>query len=145
MPSTVKLGVNCLIVAGLTLVGLFAYVSLPQFTLEPLQWAGERFDRPATGAFWFVYTALVWALFGTIVAWGMLFLKPRRVILYGCASAVAFVVGAQSWTLQAYGMAYLREVIFGLTIPLIYAAFVSLARRRRTTSSTSAEGSAGAA
>lgn len=57
MPSVLKLGINCLVVAGLTLGGIYLFTHLPRSTLEPLQWAGQHFDRPAAMAFWFVCTA----------------------------------------------------------------------------------------
>ena len=90
MPPVVKLGINCLVVAGLTLAGIFLFARLPRFTLAPLQWAGKNFDEPTALVFWFVYTVLVWAVLGAVVAWAMLLLEPRKVALYGLASAVTF-------------------------------------------------------
>jgi hypothetical protein len=130
MPTSIKTGINCLIVAGLTVVGFFAFVSLPQFTLEPLLWADRHFDRPATMAFLFVYTVLTWAVLGAVIAWCTLLLRPRKVALYGLASAIAFIVTSQSWTLHGSTFGYVRELVFVLTVPLLYWLFVRLSGKR---------------
>ena len=136
MPPVVKLAINCLVVAGLTLAAIFLFARLPRFTLAPLQWAGKNFDEPTALVFWFVYTVLVWAVLGAVVAWAMLLLEPRKVALYGLASAVTFIVTSQSWSLVAPGNAhaYFRELVFVLTIPALYWIFVRLRRRRHNTS-----------
>lgn len=132
MPVTIKLGINCILVAGLTLAGIFAFASLPEFTLEPIQWAGEQFDRPIAVAFWFGYTVLNWAVLAAVIALCMLFLKPGNVVLYGLVSAATFIAFSQPWSLisQGYVTAFLREVVLVLTIPLLYWVFAYLAGRR---------------
>lgn len=136
MPPFVRLGINCLVVAGLTLAGIFLFARLPRFTLQPLQWAGQNFDEPMAMVFWFVYTVLVWAVLGAVVAWAMLLLEPRKVALYGLASAVTFIVTSQSWSLVHAGNAhvYVRELVFALTIPALYGVFVRLRRHSHNTS-----------
>jgi len=126
-----RLAINCLVVAGLTLAGFYAMLFLPRFlVVDPLQWVDQYFNRPATMAFWFVYTVLTWAVFGAVIAWCMLFLKPRKVVLYGVASAAIYIVNAQSWYLVLHGsaFAYTRELVFIVTIPLLYWMFVRLAQ-----------------
>ncbi len=141
-----KLGVNCILVAGLTLIGIFTFVYLPQFILEPLQWAGKHFDVPIAMAFGFIYTVLVWASLAGVVAWSMLILKPRNPVLYGLASAATFIVTGQSWYLVIHGNAYgyLRELVLVLTIPSLYWVFVRMVRKRHNKSLNTDAGSAGA-
>lgn len=127
-----KLLINCFLVAGLTAAGLFVYLSLPQFTLEPLQWAGQNFDRPMALAFWFVYTASIWAVIAAVMAWIMLYLKPGHVVLFGLVSAATFIVLSQSWSLVSEGnaYAYVREIVLVLTLPVLYCLFVRIAHRK---------------
>lgn len=134
MSTVVKVGINCLAVVGLTLAGILLFARLPQFTLEPLLWAGQNFDEPAAMAFWFVYTVLVWAVLGAVIAWAMLLLEPRKVALYGFASVVTFIVTSQSWSLDS-SYAYVREFVFILTIPTLYWIFVRLRRNGLSRSS----------
>ena len=131
MSTVVKLGVNCLVVAGLTLAGIFLFARLPRFTLAPLQWAGQHFDQPTAMALWFIYTVLLWAVLGAVIAWAMLLLKPRKVGLYGFTSAVTFIVTSQTWSLVVSGntYGYVRELVFVLTIPALYWVFVRLTRK----------------
>jgi uncharacterized membrane protein len=135
MPAAVKLGINCLVAAALTLAGILLFARLPRITLEPLQWAGRHFDQPTAMAFWFVYTASLWAVLGAVIAWGMMFLEPRKAALYGCASAVTFIVTLQSWSLAQSGNAWAlaHEFVFVFTIPTLYWVFVRLRRRGRNT------------
>lgn len=143
MPTAIRLIVNCVGVAAVTVAGLFAFVSLPAFTLEPLQWADQQFGRSFALTFWFVYTVLVWAAIAGVVALCMLMLRPKNVILYGLASAVAFIVFGESWTLgSAY--AYSRELILALTIPALYWAFVHMAGKRHNKALNTDAGDAGA-
>lgn len=144
MLSAVKLGINCLVVGGLTLAGIVLFARLPRFTLEPLQWVGQHVDRPATMVFWFVYTVLLWTVLGAVIAWAMMLLEPRKVVLYGSASAVTFIITSQSWSLIQPGNAYpaFRELVFVLTIPVLYAVFVRLTRRRHDASRNGRAGSA---
>jgi hypothetical protein len=54
MSTAIKQGVNCIFVAILTIGGVLALVSLPEFTLKPLYWASEQFekaDRPTNAAY----------------------------------------------------------------------------------------------
>lgn len=143
MPTATRLIVNSILVAAVTVAGLFAFVSLPAFTLEPLQWADQQFDRPFALTFWFVYTVLVWTVIAGVVALCMLMLRPKNVILYGLASAAAFVVFGESWSLgNAY--AYSRELILALTIPALYWAFVHLDGKRHNKALNADAGDAGA-
>jgi len=130
MSTVVKLGINCLVVTGLTVTGILAFAQLPEFTLIPLQWAGQTFEEPFNSVFWFVYTVLVWAVVASLVAWCMLYLKPGNVVLYGLVSAAAFIVASQSWTLASHAFGYVRELVLVLTIPLLYWAFVHQAGKR---------------
>lgn len=132
MSPVVKLGINCLVVAGLTLAGILLFANLPRFTLEPIQWAGRHFGESAAMAFWFVYTVFVWAVLASVVAWGMLLLEPRKIALYGFVSAVTFVVTSHSWSLiqQGNALGYAREFVFVLTIPTLYWIFVRVTRNR---------------
>lgn len=122
MSITLKLLTNCSAVAGLTFLGLMAFASLPQFTLKPLQWAGNHLDQAGTMTFWFVWTVLIWAVVASIIAWIMLSLKPRNIILYGLVSAATFVMTSQSWNivLQKNTIGSFRELVLMITIPFIY-------------------------
>jgi len=141
MLAAAKLAVNCILVGSLTFAGLILYVNLPQFSLEPLRWAGQ-FDRPIALTILFIYTVLVWAVLATVVAWCMLMLKPRNVLLYGLASVATFIVVGQSWSV-GNAFAYSPELILALTIPGLYWAFVHMAGRKRK-KSDSDPGTAGA-
>jgi hypothetical protein len=121
-------------VAILTIGGVLAFVSLPEFTLKPLYWASEQFDRSGYLAFFFFQSVFWWALIGGVVAFGMLLLKPRRVIPYGLVSAASFILFGQSWSLDTQAIWYFRELIFVATIPLLYWLFVYLARKRHNKS-----------
>jgi hypothetical protein len=141
MLAAAKLAVNCVLVGSLTFAGLILYVNLPQFSLEPLRWAGH-FDRPIALTILFIYTVLVWAVLASVVAWCMLMLKPRNVLLYGLASVATFIVVGQSWSV-GNAFAYSPELILALTIPGLYWAFVHMAGRKRK-KSDSDPGTAGA-
>jgi len=80
----------------------------------------------------FIYTILWWAIIGGLVAFVMLVLKPRRVVLYGAVSAAAFIVTLNSWHLVVNGNVYasLRELVLVLTIPYLYWVFVLLVEKR---------------
>lgn len=132
MSVAIKFGINCILVAGLTIAGILVFASLPQFTLEPIQWAGQQFDRPTAMAFWFGYTTLIWAVLAAVIALCMLFLKPGNVVLYGLVSAATFIAFSQPWFLASHGyvIAFVRELILVLTIPLLYWMFAHLAGRR---------------
>lgn len=142
MPEAVKLGINCIVAAGLTIACILVFASLPEFTLEPLKWAGREFARPTSMAFWFGYTVLLWSVLAGIVAWCMLALKPRKVVLYGCVSAAAFVIVSRPWLLvpQSIATAYLRELVLVLAVPLLYWAFAHLAGKTDNDSSTTSGG-----
>ncbi len=142
IPAAIKLVFNCLIVAAATLAGLSAFVSLPAFTLEPLQWVGRHFERPVTTAFWHVYTFLLWVPIAALIAWCMLILRPRNVVLYGLASVTTFIIVGQSWSLgNAYGQ--LRELVLALAIPTLYWLLVRLVGKRHNGSLNRGAGSAG--
>ena len=139
-----RLVINSLVVAGLTVSGLFAFVYLPEFTLKPLKWAGQHFDTPITTAFWLIYTVLVWALLAGVIARCMLYLKPRNVVLYGLVSAATFIVTSQSWSLVTNVAGYVRELVLVLAIPLLYWTFAHLEGKGNNKSSKSDNISAGA-
>ena len=134
MSTAIKLGANCIFVAILTIGGVLAFVSLPEFTFKPMYWATEQFGRAGYQAFYFIQSVFWWALIGIVVAFIMLLLKPRRVILYGAASAAAFVLFGQSWSLEADTIWYVRELIFVATIPFLYWLFVYIRRKRHNKS-----------
>ena len=137
MQLPLKLAINCLVVAGLTVAGFFVFILLP---VEALQWIGERTSRPATSAFWFVYSVLNWAVLGAVIAACMLLLRPRRIVLYGITSVAAFVFLSQPWGLQTTAGWFVRELVFTVTIPLLYWLFVSLVRRKQGQTSEAKEG-----
>jgi hypothetical protein len=145
VPGIFKLAINSLVVASLTLGAVFLFANLPQSTLEPLQWAGRHFTRPAALALWFLYTMMIWAVLGALVAWAMLLLKPRTVALYGFVSAATFIAMSQSWSLVQPGntSVYVRELVFVLTIPTWYWLFARMARTRDHPSSDPDAGHAG--
>ena len=126
MPSGIKFAVNCLIVAGFTFMGIMAMLQMPILPFDPRLWAGEYLDRTTAMGLSFVYTVLLNAIPAALIAWAMLALKPRKLVLYGSVSAMTFIVTMQSWTLvidgNTYG--YVRELALVLTIPLLYWAFV---------------------
>ena len=126
MSTSIKLGVNSILVAGLVVLGVLAFVSLPQFAFAPLQWAGQHLDTSGTWAFWFVYTVMIWAAIGCVIALLMLRFKPRKVALYGAVAFAAFVIFGRGWELVLQGnvLGYTRELVFALTVPLLYWAFV---------------------
>jgi hypothetical protein len=136
MSTSIKLGLNSILVAGLVVVGVLAFVSLPQFTLVPLQWAGQHLDTSGTRAFWFAYTVLTWAAIGSVIALLMLQLKPRKIALYGAVAFAAFVVMGRGWELVLQGnvYGYSRELVFALTVPLLYWAFVRWSDKRHNKS-----------
>ena len=137
MTTWIKIGANCIVVAALTIGGIFAFASLPEFTLKTLKWAGEQLDEAAYLALYFFQSVVLWAVVGGIIALAMLLLRPRRVILYGTVSAAAFIVFGQSWMLDANAIWIVRELIFAATIPLLYWLFVQLARKKHQRSSRS--------
>lgn len=125
MPPRIKLAVNCLIVAGFTFMGIMAMLQLPILPIDPRLWAGENFDRSTAMGLSFVYTVLLNAIPAALIAWAMLALKPKKLVLYGLVSAMTFIISMQSWSLvidgNTYG--YVRELMLVLTIPLLYWAF----------------------
>ena len=131
MPAAIRTGVNCLVVAGLTVGGVLAFVNLPEFMLEPLKWAGQRFDEPLTTVIWFVYTVLVWSAVAGAIAGCMLCLKPGNVVVYGLVSVATFIITAQSWSITTNAAGYLRELVLVLAIPVLYWFFAQLSGRRQ--------------
>ena len=122
MPKMFKVGINCLVVAALTYFGIMVFLRLPIFPISPNLWAGKYFEIQTVMALHFAYTILLWAVFGAVIAFGMLALKPKRIVLYGLASAITFIVTMNSWYLYVDGntYGYLREIVYVLTIPYLY-------------------------
>jgi hypothetical protein len=135
MPQVLRLGINCLVVAALTFAGIMAMLWLPIFPFDPRLWAGQYFESLTVTGMWFVYSVLLWAVPGALIAFCMLALKPRMIFLYGLASAITFIVTSQSWyfIIDENAFGYLRELIFVLTIPWLYWIFVRVARQMSIT------------
>lgn len=128
----IKVGINSLVVAALTYGGIMLFLQFPILPISPKLWAGRYFEIETVMAMNFVYTICVWAIFGAVIALGMLVLKPRRIVLYGLASAVTFMVTMSSWYLYVVGntYGYLLEIVLVLTLPYLYSVYVRLARKR---------------
>lgn len=122
--------INSVIVAALTVGGIFVSLALP---LTPLQWIRGYFDPSAHITIWYIYGVVSWAVFAAVIALIMLALKPRRVALYGLVSVIAFVVTMQTWSLfsQQLFVAAVRESIMAVSIPFFYWLFTRMARARK--------------
>lgn len=124
---------NGLVVAALTFAGVMAVLMLPTPIASPARWAGQYFEGSTVLVMSFLYNVLVWGVIGALIAAMMQVLQPRIFVLYGLISAVTFIVTMQSWhlVLEWNSYAVLREVVFVLTIPMLYFMFARLASRRR--------------
>ena len=130
MSTVIKLAVNCVFVAVITIGGVLAFVALPEFTLKPMHWATDQFGHTAGVVAYFLQSFFWWVLIGGVIAFVMLFLKPRRVLLYGLVSVAAFILFGQFWSLDTQVIWYVREVILAATIPLLYWLFVHMGGKR---------------
>ena len=145
MLQAIKLGSNCLIVTALTYSSIMFLFWLPIFQFSPTLWAGKYFDIPTVMAIFFVYTIMMWAIIGALIALCMLVLNPKMIVLYGLVSGVTFIFVMNSWDLlldgNTYG--YLRELVLLLTIPYLYSVYVRVVRRRHDLSRHSTREDAG--
>ncbi len=132
----IKFGINCVMLAALTYFSIMLFMRLPILPISPKLWAGKYFELQTVMAMDFVYTILLWAIFGAAIAFCMLALKPKMIILYGSTSAITFIVTMNSWYLYMDGntYGYLRETVLILTIPYLYSVYVRTGRRRQNLS-----------
>ena len=132
----IKVGINSLVVAALTYGGIMLFLRFPIFPISPKLWAGKYFEIPTVMAMNFVYTICLWAILGAMIALVMLALRPKRIVVYGFASAVTFMVTMNSWYFYVVGNTYslLLETVLVLTIPYLYSVYVRLARKRHNLS-----------
>ena len=150
MPNALKILLSCLVTALVTVLAFWLMVQWEIFLSRNGFHALIVFSNNVPDVLLkptiYVYDSIRFAAFGSIAAWLMLLLRPRKVWLYALVSAgtlyfVAFL-----------GMAFASKDTFSIalavtwlvTIPVLYALFVRLSQKRHNKPLKKDTGSAGA-
>ena len=149
MSDSLRIGLNCLLVAAVSYGALWAMVMADEVLFKrgfyALGFFAEFVPRDALSPTVWIYDVIRFAVFGAGAAILMLFLKPRIVPLYALASIVPLV-----WILRPFGdiaHATLFHTslisVWLLTIPLLYWTFCRISENRHNKPFKSDTGSAG--